>query len=227
MKEREERGLARPKPARLRAGNCMSVSTGAAHSKLIFLAYLDPRVAVVMLTECADFDGQAVADKAFGPGVWEVVQYGDIGSPESGSLVAVRTERGEVLKHEIVVGSEAGEGIRERSIVTATVRIDGQTPWMWIEDFSAGHAPPRRAPRGRHIFMRKLATVGGVRSGDMNLRARAVARYLQGTRVRGVGVLALCIPRWIPVGPKIRIPKVELVNADHDGVETFAWPRKV
>lgn len=216
----------RPDPCLVVAGNCMSVSTGPVHARNIFRAYLDIEEAVVlMLSECADFDGQRVADE-HAPGVWKVHQPGTLGSPESGALVARRRDRTRSHGVRVTLGSaqtSEGDGIRDRFIVTTHLTIDpGQRAWR--ARFSAGHAPPARAPRARARFMRSFTKVGGVRGGDMNLTARVVARIFKRSQVFGVGVLCVSVPRWLGRVTMHTIPKARLAQADHDGIGVVLWP---
>lgn len=227
---RRSRGLKRPRPLYVVAGNCMSVSTGAEHAAAIFRAYLDCGADVLLLTECADFDAATVAaDHA--PGVWGAHQPGAVGSPASGALVAWRRIRAAPVNLDLRLGShrtpEGGDGgIRDRFIVGALLVIDAGTEHEWRRWFRAGHAPPQRAPKARAVFMYRFARAGGIRGGDLNLLPRAVARFVTGARVRGVRVLCLVTPWWVPAGRVRRIPKATLAGADHDGVGLTLWPKR-
>lgn len=224
---RKHLGRRRPRPLNVAAGNCMSVSTGPDHAAAIFRAYLHTGADVLLLSECADFDAAVVAE-ATSPGVWCVYQPGPVGSPESGAVVVWRRSRGRDLTHRLGLGSKAtseGGGIRDRPIAQVRLRIDGRSVWQWDRWFSAGHAPPPRAPRARAAFMARFARVWGVSGGDLNLPARAVAR-VTGRRVRGFGVLHVVTPWWVPVGGVRRIPKAQLAGADHDGVLATLWPKR-
>lgn len=217
-----------PLPLVVTVGNCMSVSTSAPHAIAIFESYLETDADVLLLSECADFDGQRVAD-AHSPGVWRVIQFGAVGTATSGCAVVFRKARCKAVKAKTLLGSRhtsEGGGIRDRWMTRVLLVIDGGTPNVWRHWFTAGHAPPERAPRARRAFMRRFARVLGTKGGDMNLLARAISRLL-GRAVHTIGVLSLAAAAWIPTSKPRKIPKTTLGDpqhhADHHGLAVTLW----
>lgn len=231
LRKRAKNGKDRPSPVKVIAGNCMSVSTGRDHAEAILEAYLKQATSrealVVGLTECADFQAaQVVArfNKDHGTR-WKAYQFGKLGSPESGSALIINADQvGVVTEPRPVEGTPAGEGVRARTMVSGRLAFDAGTPRRWSAKVTAGHAPPSWAPRSRSAFIRRIATVGGIRLGDMNYARRALARLLPGITVRVVGVIAAMVPTWIPSSKATAIPENKLADADHAGVIVTLWP---
>jgi hypothetical protein len=139
-------------------------------------------------------------------------QAGELGSADSGCAIGVRRDYGALVKPRIILGSPAGEGIRDRSILTGRV-----TPRAVTLSFTAaaGHAPPARAPRGRARFLARMALVRAkFKGGDFNVPG-TVAQRLLNRRVVGAGVLWLTIPRY---GWRVEWSRAIDVTGDHKAV---------
>lgn len=217
----------RPRPAILRVGNADSATAGPRHVARVLrrlLATARPRTVAVACVEASDVRGQEIADE-LAPGVWQVIQHGDLGSPESALLLAVRRDRVRVDGHTLLPGTPAtseGGGIRARPILSVHLTIDPGTPNEWTPPpINVGHAHPSRAARARARFMAALARVRGIRVGDFNLTQTVVARLL-GQRVHAAGVIAAGIPSWVPTVSR----RAPLEGADHDALDITLWPTR-
>lgn len=221
-----------PPPTRVLCVNAMSVSAGPAKAIEIFRAATNLRPALILATECADFNAERVAGKG-----WSVVQYGQQRGDEdraalAGCVIAVRDEVAHLHEgtERLLLGSRAtregrwktGHGIRSRYIIKACVTFHPGTPRARTRWVAVGHSPPARAPIARAAFMLRLArTRAGIKAGDLNLRHDAVVKAL-GAFVRSVGVLHVIVAPWQPVG---RAKPVDL-GGDHQAVSVMLWPRK-
>lgn len=127
---------------------------------------------------------------------------GPLDSPQSGCAMGVRKGFGTLRKPERLLGSRAGGGIRERSILRGKIRaLGGGLSFKAL----SGHAPPPRARVQQSAYMGRFArAVAAFKGGDLNLLQRAAARAT-GRRVVGQGVLWLALPRtgWSLVGLRI------------------------
>lgn len=152
---------------------------------------------------------------------WQVAQFGELGSDDSGAALAVRRTAGRLEGERLVPGSKAALGIRDRPLVAARIVL-GQAPRLWMFDAGAGHAPPKRAwaiwPEFMAAARRLRLDVAGA---DWNKLARAVAPALR-RRVRGVHVLGLAVRWWIPSSK----PRAVDVGSDHPMVVVTLWPRR-
>lgn len=225
-RRRNRRIIARPGPVQTRVVNLASVSSGPRKVARILDASLtrQPVPDLVMAVECGDLTLAKLVD----PQVWHVVQLGrSISDPgqriaRSGCALIVRRGVVHLDRIRLRVGSPAGGGIRTRYTLKARATMHPRTPASWRTRVAVGHAPPRRAPRGRARFMAALDRIGGVKAGDFNLRSGVVRRLL-GLRTRSVGVLHLTAPWWIPLS-RVRSRDV---GSDHRTVDVTLWPRRL
>lgn len=207
-----------------------SVSTSVAQSSECFRRWLEVmardagHAPVGFGSECADFDGQSIADKHF-PGRFRVLQPGPVGAAKSGTLVVVdKVQR--IHATDVLLGAHAtreGGGIRDRWIVRAQTVRDAGTPHQWLTPWlNSGHADPARAPKARAAFMAVFRSLPGVKGGDLNLAAKAVERTLNNARVLSMRreVLHVAIPRWIPSGPLTTYD----IGSDHPAGRVVLWP---
>lgn len=223
LARRRRNGRLQPAPLRLRAANAASVSFSAARSTRVLERAFEEqgrfgRPHVVGACELADVDAPAVAGEA-----WDVVQHGEIGSPESALGVAVRRDRGTILATRLLDGTAAtseGGGIRRRPILRARLGIDAKTPRAWAPVILVPHAPPGRARRTRAEYLHRLVAIlgGAIVMGDLNIGQRWALRLL-GRRVHSSGVLHVAVPRWIP-----SIAATVDVGSDHLAVDVVLWP---
>ncbi len=115
----------------------------------------------------------------------QVIQYGDVGSPEAGVAIVSRLP---LRKPRTVMGSPKtgeGGGIRMRPIVGGKTR--GLSFWSI-------HAPPPRSPVARALFIARCRARRGVVAGDWNQTPRWMRRT-SARKYRAVGVLGALIPR--------------------------------
>lgn len=203
-------------PVVVRVANCRSVSTTPDKARAIFTKSLTKRgdygvPQVVLASECSDFDAEIVAEFAG----WEAAQFGEPKSARRGSALAWRDARLSG-KARLVVGSLAGEGIRERSAVTARLKVNGHSA-----EFTAGHAPPDRASDRQRQWLEEARRWQGILGADFNQRPDELERrFLR--QVRGVrgDVLALLVPRHIPCSPARPVD----IGSDHPAVDVVLWP---
>lgn len=223
LARRRRNGRLQPAPLRLRAVNAASVSFSAARSTRVLERAFEEqgrfgRPHVIGACELADVDAAVVAGEA-----WDVVQQGEIGSPESALGVAVRRDRGTVLAARLLDGTAAtseGGGIRRRPILRARLGIDAKTPRAWAPVILVPHAPPGRARRTRAQYLRRLVAVlgGAIVIGDLNIGHRVALRLL-GRRVHSAGVVHVAVPWWIP-----SVAATVDVGSDHAGLDVVLWP---
>jgi hypothetical protein len=224
---RRNRGLARPGPVRVRVVNLASVSSRPATVRRILDASLarlelgNPAPDLILGVECADVTIRDLVDG----GVWQVVQFGrslsDEGERVARSGCALLARRGVVKldKPRLRLGSAAGEGIRDRYILTARATFHRGDPSSWRSWVRVGHAPPPRAPFGRGRFLDALRELTGIRGGDLNISAETTRRMFPRPRVRSAGVLHLLTPAWIRTGNGRRVD----VGSDHAALDVTLW----
>lgn len=227
LDQRETADRTRPRPLVVRTVNAMSVSARPARARRIWRRALTKRGRygvpdLVLGCEMSDVDAQAVAD-ATAPGVWQVVQRGELGSPDSALVIAVRRSRGLLADVQLLPGTPAtseGGGIRRRPILTARVYIDRTTAAAWSFRAAVTHTAPPRAPRARAAGLRALRQVRALLvAGDLNVGVRAALRAL-GRRVAGVRPIFVGVRRWVPTAPAAAVQ----LGGDHKGVDTVLWP---
>lgn len=223
LARRRRNGRTRPAPLRLRAANAASVSFGTQRSVRVFERALEApgktgRPHIVAACELSDVDAATVAGEA-----WNVVQYGEPGSPESALGIAVRDDRGAVIESRLLDGTaktNEGGGIRRRPILRARLGIDVKTPRAWAPVILVPHAPPGRARHTRAQYLRRLVAVlgGAIVMGDLNIGHRVALRIL-GRRVHSTGVIHVAVPWWIP-----SVAATVDVGSDHAGLDVVLWP---
>lgn len=227
LDQRHTAGRTRPRPLVVRTVNAMSVSARPARARRIWHRALTKAGRygapdLVLGCEMSDVDAQAVADDA-APGVWQVIQRGELGSPESALVIAVRRTRGLLADVQMLPGSPAtreGDGIRRRPILTARVYVDRAKPEAWSFRAAVTHTAPPRAPRARAAGLRALRSVRALLvAGDLNVGVRAALRAL-GRHVDGVRPVFVGVRRWVPTSP---VAPVQL-GGDHKAVDTVLWP---
>ncbi len=201
-----------PAPVVVRVANCQSVSAGPRKAAGIYRTALTkvgrfgvPHV--VLACECSDFDAELIRVDG-----WSSIQYVH-NTAAAGSAIAWRNGE-QVGDARLVVGSEAGEGIRTRYVAQATLRINGHKA-----TFNAGHAPPDRAPNGQRQWLDNAGRLPGVVGADFNTWPKTLDRRFN-RKVRGVEVLSLLIPNDIPCS---RAKPVD-IGGDHPAVDVVLWP---
>jgi hypothetical protein len=222
---RRNRGLARPGPVNVRVVNLASVSSRPETVREILDAALtEDRPAppdLILGVECADVTIREQVD----PAVWQVVQFGrslsDEGERVARSGCALLARRGVVHLDtpRLRLGSPAGEGIRDRYILTARATFHKGDPSSWRAWVRVGHAPPPRAPFGRGLFLDVLRDLTGIRGGDLNISAETTRRLFPRPRVRSAGVLHLLTPAWIRTSTARRVN----VGSDHAALDVTLW----
>lgn len=212
----------RPRPIVIRLANVGSVSFPRRRARRIWeLALEQVGVAgppdVVLACEMADVSAVDTA-------VWQVIQFGEPGSPESALVMAARRSRAELRKPRLVPGSDAtseGRGIRRRPILLAKLRLDGRSRFAWSRLVALTHSPPARAPEARDESLTAFQRVpGSLKAGDLNI-AHLWALRLLGGRVYSDGVLHFRVPRWIPSSMYL----VD-IGSDHLALDVVLWPRR-
>jgi hypothetical protein len=224
---RRNRGLARPGPVSVRVVNLASVSSRPETVREILdavLAEQAPPPDLILGVECADVTIRDQVDGA----VWQVVQFGrslsDEGERVARSGCALLARRGVVKldKPRLRLGSAAGEGIRDRYILTARATFHQGDPSSWRAWVRVGHGPPPRAPFGRGRFLDALRELTGIRGGDLNVSAETTRRLFPRPRIRSAGVLHLLTPRWIRTSTARRVN----VGSDHAALDVILWPTR-
>lgn len=135
----------------------------------------------------------------------DVVQYGEMGSPEAGVGIVSRAL---IRKRRTLIGSartSEGGGIRMRPFASA------KTGGLW---FHAGHAPPPRSPVARAVYIARARALRGAVGCDWNqppqwMRRTSLRRY------RGIGVLGLLVP----VAWKSTHAQAVEIGSDHPAVD--------
>lgn len=223
---RRNRGLVRPGPVATRTANLASVSAGQ-HKVAAILEtamHTGPPADLLLLVECGDLTIRNHVDG----GVWQVIQFGRSLSSEServarsGCALLARRDVVKLDRPRLRVGSEAGEGIRTRYVLTARATFHRGDPSSWRAWIRVGHAPPPRAPFGRARFLDVLRDLTGVRGGDLNIPAEAARHRFRLARVHSAGVLHLLTPRWIRTSETRRVD----VGSDHPALDVTLWPSR-
>lgn len=197
-------------PVELAVVNCDSASpVPAKHVRSVLL-----RAArgsdVILGCECFAIKARQVLPE------FHVVQFGLVDSPQAGSIVAVRRDRGFVHDKKIILGA-AGlikADVRARYWVWTQLCIDRMAP----RPFSAGHAQPKRAWELWNGYMARAPR--GVLGLDTNKLKRAVKVRFPMRKVRQIGLMAAVIPHNIPCGPA----REEEVGGDHMLLRVTLWP---
>lgn len=227
LEARRNRGLARPGPVNTRTVNLASVSSGPVRvSETLALARSRGPVPpdLLLLVECGDLTIKDHVD----PSVWQVVQFGRSLSDEgervarSGCALLARRDVVKLEKPRLRVGSEAGEGIRTRYVLTARATFHKGDPSSWRAWIRVGHAPPPRAPIGRGRFLDALREQTGIRGGDLNVSAETARDRFRLARVHSAGVIHLLTPRWIRTSAPRRVD----VGSDHAALDVTLWPSR-
>lgn len=228
LEARRDRGLARPGPVTTRTVNLASVSSRPEKVREILAntTYRAPAgpADLILAVECGDVTVAHEVD----PAVWQVIQFGRSISNESERVArsgcALLARRGVVRldKPRLRVGSEAGEGIRTRYVLSARATFHKGSASAWRSRVRVGHAPPPRAPWGRKRFLDFLAALLGIRAGDYNINAAAARRWFRLANTRSAGVLHIVIPRWIRASEPLRFD----VGSDHLALDVVLWPRR-
>lgn len=228
LEARRNRGLARPGPVNVRVVNLASVSSRPETVKAILAASTELgspwRADLILGVECADL---TLRDHVDG-GVWQVIQFGRSLSDEServarsGCALLARRDVVKLERPRLRVGSEAGEGIRTRYVLTARATFHRGAPSSWRAWVRVGHAPPPRAPFGRGRFLDALRELTGIRGGDLNVSAETARSRFRLARVHSAGVLHLITPRWIRTSETRRVD----VGSDHAALDVTLWPSK-
>jgi hypothetical protein len=151
---------------------------------------------------------------------WDVVQFGDLGSPESGCALAVRRTRGGLSGARLHFGSPEGFKLRTRWFPTAVLTVDKATPHVWEDTVAAVHAPPMKNWSLWPGYMTRVARVkAGFRGGDWNKLLRAVSAVLP-KRARFVHIIGV-VHRWVVPSTA---PRKYDVGSDHPLVVIDVWP---
>lgn len=224
---RRNRGLARPGPVNTRTANLASVSSGPVRvSETLALARSRGPVTpdLLLLVECGDLTIKDHVD----PAVWQVVQFGRSLSDEgervarSGCALLARRDVVKLERPRLRVGSEAGEGIRTRYVLTARATFHKGDPSSWRAWVRVGHAPPPRAPIGRGRFLDALRELTGIRGGDLNVSAEKARTWFWAAKTHSAGVMHLITPLWIKTSDPRRVD----VGSDHAALDVTLWPRR-
>lgn len=225
LARRAANGRLRPMPLRVRGVNVASVSFTPARALEVFDNAIrkpghDGYPSVVAACEFADV--WTLGDDR--PVGWDFVQYGIPGSPDSALGIGVHLVRGRVVETQLLPGTPAtseGGGIRRRPILRARLGIDVRSRRAWAPTFLVVHAPPKRAPKARAAYLRRLvaaALAGDIIIGDLNVTHRVALRLL-GRRVHSSGVLHVAVPLWIP-----STASTVDVGSDHLAIDVTLWP---
>lgn len=207
----------------------MSVSARAGKARRIFRRALRRAgkygvPVIIRACEMSKVDAAAEAEKV-APGQFQVIQFGEIGSPESALAIVARKDRVRLWGAKLRPGSAAtseGDGIRERPILTCRATTDAGTPYAWTQDLAVTHAAPPRAPRARSKLLAALAEMLGWlenAAGDLNVTS-PVARRVLDRAVQGIGVLQYVTAAWIKTSPVEPIA----LGGDHLAVDRVLWP---
>lgn len=170
----------------------------------------------VFLSEVADVRLADLVDQRH----WQVIQFGELGSPDSGTALMVRRSRARVRGERLVLTTSAGEGIRSRFAVVGEAQLLLDGTWSPLARLVSGHIPPDYAPVGQHNGGQAMASL--IRSGgpvivgaDWNMtRGEVAARTgLPMTQVRMIEVLGVA-----GTGVQLRRARRRRVYSDHPGV---------
>ena len=208
------------RPVVVRVANCASVSTGPRRAAGVFRAALTrpgrlgfPRI--VLACEAADFDATLEAEKVG----WEAAQFTE-NAADAGSAVAWNPEHAALIgSPRLLPGTPAGEGIRARSLVQVKLEVSGHR-----QRFSAGHAPPDRAPHGQQAYLDQLRAYRGVIGLDSNRWPGEVSAGGYHRNYLGVSLLGMFVPSWIPTSEPKRVDLVQgETYDDHPAVDVMLW----
>lgn len=201
--------------------NAASVSTRATRSRRVLkraarFLFQGRLPALILVSEAADFLVRDLVDTD----VWQVVQFGELGAPESGVAMLARKDRCRLDNPRLEPGSREGEGIRARPILVADLSVWAGGRWRQVGPVASIHTPPARAAAGQHAYMTSLRNLDDVvlAGGDFNYSRRLISAWLSRS-VRAVGVLALTARRHI-VGGVVHLGRVRRRNigSDHPSV---------
>jgi hypothetical protein len=210
-----DRRRSRQAPVVVRVANCKSVSARPSVSRAILVRALTipghyGRPHVVLGCEGSDFDAELVAER----NGFDAAQF-TTSAATAGSFVAWDTDHAHAIgKPRLLFGSAAGEGIQQRDLVQQHLVVNGHRA-----AFSAGHAPPDRAPRGQASFLDRIRRYQGVLGADFNERHDELEGRFQ-RRHHGVELLGILTPRRIPYKP---IRPLD-IGSDHDAGDLLLWP---
>lgn len=221
---RREKGQLRPLPLRRTQANGMGATAKPERTAAIIRAAA-AEADVLTMCEVATID----VAKVLGDG-WHVAQ--DTSTPaKAGSAIAVRKARGEIIDWRLKLGVTAvlagrrAKQMRDRHIVVATVRIDGDNlRRRWQFKVAAGHAPPKRnwSPWWG-AWMRAVRLILAHDIGaDWNRDKAAVQKVFPGRTVRINGIDGFVHRRWIPS----TVITTRDVDGDHTAKDTIYWPSK-
>ena len=220
LRRRALRGLRRPLPLRLLAGNADSATPGRSKSEI-------KAMILAMASACDVFGVVEAFDvrvaQILGPD-WQVVQYGTLGHEDAGCALAVRRSRGQIVEHRLRagimpwLGRRRAVNMRARKWLRAKIVFDPRTPHAWSLPVSVGHPPPLR---NRFLWLPFMARAPrGALVMDANHTPRAVRSRFPGRRVRMVELMAIILPRWVAASPARRVP----VGGDHPAAVSTLWP---
>lgn len=166
---------------------------------------------------CSEVSNVDVA-KALGS-EWDVAQFGSRGSAEAGCALAIRRVVGRIDSARPVFATEAGHGIRDKTLAVGLI-VAGRGEHRWSYEAASTHGPPMRAWELWPAYMRAVRRLRvDVAGGDWNKLARAVAPAL-GRKVRAHHILAVVTRFWIPSSDAHHID----VGSDHPLVIVTLWP---
>lgn len=217
--------LARPGRVVTRTANLASVSSGPRKVEEALVEALHTyRTDLLMAVECGDITIKDHVDQ----GVWQVIQFGRSLSNEServarsGCALVARRSVVKLDRWRLELAAPAGEGIRDRYVLTARATFHRGQPEAWRCRVRVGHAPPPRAPKGRERFLDVLRMMRGVRSGDLNIPAQLAVDRFKLARVWSIGVMHTIVPRWIPSD----LGGVHNIGTDHLALDVILWPAR-
>lgn len=190
----------RRRPAlKILAANCASVSMGPRRSLRALRKAVKKakrrNVDIVCVSEAADWLVRDHVDLD----VWDVYQFGELGSPESGLALVVRKDRARALNAHQVIGSREtseGGGIRMRPILLADIQVLRSGEWVNAGNVAVVHSPPNRAPRARAEYEAALAKVDAdYKVGDFNRTRAQLKAYMRYQRIRSNGVISVTVSK--------------------------------
>lgn len=214
-------GLWRRRRVWLLVVNAMGYSAGPeASARVIRRVAKMNRPAFVFLSECIKI---RVADHV-DTSVWQVIQFGELGSAESGTALMVRRSKARVRGDRLFLASPHGGGIDNRSAVAGLGQIWLDGRWQDFADVVSSHVPPRRYPTGQDVHVDRLEDelhdarrpwprlIGA----DWNMPKDEI-RWRMGVRpgqVRRIGVLGVVATPDLRMG----YARLRRVHSDHLGV---------
>jgi hypothetical protein len=171
---------------------------------------------LLFVSEARDFAVHELVD----PTVWQVVQFGPLGAPESGCAVIARRERVRIDDCRLELGAEPGGGIAARWFPVVEISVRYDNTWVPVGEAAAIHTPPARAPEGQRTYMSSITAADvGLLAGDFNLHRRDLRRWFPTRRIRAVEVLAVVCARHLGAGRARR----RNVGSDHPAVIVPRW----